>query len=123
MLQGQRVRPPQVDALQWRQALHAAGGEHNAQHLWPVLAVGFRDLVARKQAQVSCLCHRQSWECVPDLLMAQGSRKKMHVGCAGCGLAGAWRLAGQMWRESQLSANAWEACTCLPGPGMAGCCC
>ena len=49
---GQRVRPPNVDALQWRQALHAAGGEGNPRHLWPVLAVGFKDLVARKQAQV-----------------------------------------------------------------------
>ena len=42
----------QVDALQWRQALAAAGGERNPKHLWPVLAVGYKDLVARKTAQV-----------------------------------------------------------------------
>ena len=69
---GQRVRPPHVDALQWRQAVHAAGGESNPQHLWPVLAVGFKDLVARKQAQVCCtrlLCFTWvgRWRWIPQV--------------------------------------------------------
>ena len=41
-----------IDELQWREALQRAGGEGNAKHLWPVLALGTRDLLARKQAQV-----------------------------------------------------------------------
>ena len=48
-----RQRPPSVDALQWRQALFRAGGEHNRQGLWPVPANGFGDLLARKAAQVA----------------------------------------------------------------------
>ena len=55
----------QVDALQWRQALASAGGERNQRHLWPVLAVGFRDLVARKNAQVRTLAAPEvcpAWE-------------------------------------------------------------
>jgi len=41
-----------VDELQWREAMQRAGGEGNAKNLWPVLALGTRDLLARKQAQV-----------------------------------------------------------------------
>ena len=41
-----------VDELQWREAMQRAGGEGNAKTLWPVLALGTRDLLARKQAQV-----------------------------------------------------------------------
>lgn len=54
-----RHRPPNVDALRWRQAVHHAGGEHNKHHLWPVPAHGFGDLLARKAAQVGapgCCC-------------------------------------------------------------------
>lgn len=46
-----RVKPPQVDELQWREALQRAGGPDNEDHLWPVLAQGFKDLLARKAAQ------------------------------------------------------------------------
>ena len=44
---------PDVDDLQWREALQAAGGAHNQTKLWPVAANGFQDLVLRKQEQVS----------------------------------------------------------------------
>lgn len=49
-----RVRPAGVDELRWRQALAAAGGADNAQHLWPVQAQGFKDLVLRMQARSFC---------------------------------------------------------------------
>lgn len=44
-----------VDELQWREALQRAGGEGNAKNLWPVLALGTRDLLARKHAQVQLM--------------------------------------------------------------------
>ena len=36
-----------VDELQWREALQRAGGADNPDHLWPVLAQGFKDLLGR----------------------------------------------------------------------------
>ena len=53
----QRVKPAGVDELQWREALARAGGPDNADHLWPVLAQGFDDLLAR---------------CVPRAMGAEG---------------------------------------------------
>ena len=47
-----RVKPPHVDELQWRSALQRAGGLNNPDRLWPVQAKGFKDLIARKNAQV-----------------------------------------------------------------------
>lgn len=41
-----------VDDLQWRETLQAAGGANNKAKLWPVAANGFQDLVSRKQEQV-----------------------------------------------------------------------
>ena len=41
-----------VDELQWQEAMQRAGGEGNARNLWPVLALGTKDLLARKHAQV-----------------------------------------------------------------------
>ena len=49
---GARVKPADVDELQWRAALQQAGGPENPDRLWPVQAKGFRDLIARKNAQV-----------------------------------------------------------------------
>lgn len=46
-----RVKPADVDELQWREALRRAGGPDNPDRLWPVLAVGFKELIARKAAQ------------------------------------------------------------------------
>lgn len=47
-----RVKPPGVDELRWRAALQRAGGPDNPDRLWPVQAIGFKDLIARKNAQV-----------------------------------------------------------------------
>ena len=42
-----RVKPGGVDELAWREALQRAGGADNPDQLWPVLAQGFKDLLAR----------------------------------------------------------------------------
>ena len=42
-----RAKPANADELQWREALQRAGGVDNPDHLWPVLAQGFKDLLAR----------------------------------------------------------------------------
>ena len=47
-------KPQGVDELRWREAMQRAGGPNNPHHLWPVLAHGTKDLIARKDAQV-CL--------------------------------------------------------------------
>jgi len=46
-----RVKPEDVDELQWREALRRAGGPENPENLWPVQAQGFSGLLARKSAQ------------------------------------------------------------------------
>ncbi|KAK9803867.1 hypothetical protein WJX72_000198 [[Myrmecia] bisecta] len=53
--EAQRVKPPNVDELQWREAIQRAGGARNPDRLWPVMAVGFKDLIARQQVQVRLL--------------------------------------------------------------------
>uniref|UniRef100_A0A1D1ZZ15 Nucleoporin Nup54 alpha-helical domain-containing protein n=1 Tax=Auxenochlorella protothecoides TaxID=3075 RepID=A0A1D1ZZ15_AUXPR len=50
-----RVRPTGVDELAWRAALRAAGGPDNPDRLWPVVAAGGRELVARRAAQDAAL--------------------------------------------------------------------
>ena len=47
-----RLKPDNVDEIQWRGAIHRAGGMDNPDRLWPVQAKGFQDLLARKDAQV-----------------------------------------------------------------------
>lgn len=46
-----RIKPQSVDDLRWREAMQRCGGPDNPDALWPVLATGFTDLLARKQAQ------------------------------------------------------------------------
>lgn len=46
-----RIKPPEVDELEWREALRRAGGVDNPDKLWPVEIVGFKGLLARKAAQ------------------------------------------------------------------------
>ena len=48
-----RLKPVDVDEIQWRGAIHKAGGLDNPDRLWPVQAKGFKDLLARKEAQVA----------------------------------------------------------------------
>lgn len=50
-----RVKPADVDELQWREALRRAGGPNNPNNLWPVQAQGFKALLARKAAQDEAL--------------------------------------------------------------------
>lgn len=52
-----RVKPAGVDELRWRAALQQAGGPDNPDHLWPVQAQGFKDLLARwAPAPLRILC-------------------------------------------------------------------
>jgi len=51
----QRIKPPGVDEMRWRQAMAAAGGPDNPDKLWPCAAHGFRDLLARSGAQAAAL--------------------------------------------------------------------
>ena len=46
-----RVKPADVDELQWREAMRRAGGSDNPDHLWPTQSIGFKGLLARKAAQ------------------------------------------------------------------------
>lgn len=51
----QRVKPSIVDEVRWRQAMKEAGGPDNPDRLWPVLAVGFKDLVSRSSVQAKAI--------------------------------------------------------------------
>ena len=46
-----RTKPPHVDERMWNEALRLAGGPDNADHLWPVPAMGFHDLRQRAEVQ------------------------------------------------------------------------
>ncbi|CAG9460876.1 unnamed protein product [Pedinophyceae sp. YPF-701] len=50
-----RVQPPGVDRRQFEEAVRAAGGPNNPERLWPVMAVGFRDLMTRARVQEETL--------------------------------------------------------------------
>ncbi|KAG1666916.1 hypothetical protein FOA52_005976 [Chlamydomonas sp. UWO 241] len=56
---GSRVKPANVDEMRWRQVLAQAGGPSNPEHLWPVQAVGFKDLLARAAAQQYAISENQ----------------------------------------------------------------
>eukprot|EP00877_Chromochloris_zofingiensis_P003356 jgi/Chrzof1/13020/Cz07g16200.t1 len=64
----QRVKPPNVDEWQWKQALKEAGGPDNPDRLWPVVANGFGDLLKRAQAQDAALKeNRERLDALRDL--------------------------------------------------------
>ena len=46
-----RVKPRDIDELQWREALRRAGGPDNPHNLWPVPYNGFKGLLDRKASQ------------------------------------------------------------------------
>lgn len=46
-----RIKPAEVDELEWREALRRSGGPDNPENLWPVEAIGFKGLLARKATQ------------------------------------------------------------------------
>eukprot|EP00798_Chlamydomonas_sp_ICE-L_P025725 gene25725-11383_t len=56
----QRVKPPQVDEMRWRQALAQAGGPNNPDRLWPVLACGPKDLLLRSATQQRAIEENQA---------------------------------------------------------------
>lgn len=72
-----RVKPPGVDELQWREALQRAGGPDNPDHLWPVPATGFRDLLSRRAAQEEALRENASrLEALVGLASALSTRQE-----------------------------------------------
>lgn len=46
-----RIKPKDIDELQWREALRRAGGPDNPHNLWPVPYNGFKGLLDRKSSQ------------------------------------------------------------------------
>ncbi|PRW60937.1 nuclear pore complex NUP54 [Chlorella sorokiniana] len=72
-----RVKPAGVDELQWREALQRAGGADNPDHLWPVLAHGFKDLLARKAAQDAAIKeHSERLESLRQMAAQLASRQE-----------------------------------------------
>lgn len=72
-----RVKPVGVDELQWRAALQRAGGADNPEHLWPVLAQGFKDLLARKAAQDAAIKeHGERLESLSQMAAQVASRQE-----------------------------------------------
>lgn len=72
-----RMKPAGVDELQWREALQRAGGADNPDHLWPVLAHGFKDLLARKAAQDAAIKeHSERLESLRQMAAQLASRQE-----------------------------------------------
>ncbi|PSC73508.1 nuclear pore complex NUP54 [Micractinium conductrix] len=72
-----RVKPAGVDELQWREALQRAGGADNPDHLWPVLAQGFKDLLGRKAAQDAAIKeHSERLESLGQMAAQLASRQE-----------------------------------------------
>jgi hypothetical protein len=77
-----------VDDLRWREALQRAGGADNPDHLWPVQASGFSDLLARKGAQDEAMAqHAQRLDALVDA--ARQLARKQETAQAMEGLAAA----------------------------------
>lgn len=81
----QRTRPEGIPDAEWRQALTRVGGELNADHLWPVLAVGFRDLSARRDVEEATVAEDTARrERVGELLRAYKRNLDVSAGSCGC---------------------------------------
>ncbi len=66
-----------MDELAWREALARAGGPDNPDHLWPVLARGFGDLLARKAAQDAAIAeHGARLDALRRDVAALGARQE-----------------------------------------------
>ena len=69
-----RRKPEGVDELRWREALEEAGGERNAEGMWPVLAEGFADLCKRYGVQTGALAEQgEALERAAHLCMTLGT--------------------------------------------------
>ncbi len=93
----QRVKPPDVDELAWREALARAGGPDNPDNLWPVLARGFGDLLARKAAQDAAIAeHGARLEALRRDVATLGARQEAAL---------REQLAGAARRHAELCAR------------------
>ena len=72
-----RVKPADVDELQWREALRRAGGPDNPDHLWPVQCHGFKGLLERKAAQDEAIKeHSQRLQSLQEALASLAARQE-----------------------------------------------
>lgn len=76
----QRVKPNDIDELQWREAMRRAGGPDNPQNLWPVPYNGFNGLLQRKSAQNDALKeHKDRLEVLQKSVAALANRHETIV--------------------------------------------
>lgn len=72
-----RVKPADVDELQWREALRRAGGPDNPDHLWPVQCQGFKGLLARKAVQDEAIKeHSQRLQSLQEAVASLAARQE-----------------------------------------------
>ncbi len=75
-----RVKPNDIDELQWREAMRRAGGPDNAQNLWPVPYNGFNGLLERKSAQNDAIKeHKDRLEVLQKSVAALANRHETIV--------------------------------------------
>jgi hypothetical protein len=75
-----RVKPADVDELQWREALRRAGGAENPDALWPVPYHGFKGLIERKKFQTDAIKeHKERLEILQKNIAALANRHETVV--------------------------------------------
>jgi len=75
-----RVKPNDVDELQWREALRRAGGAQNPDGLWPVPYHGFKGLIERKKFQTDAIKeHKERLEILQKNIAALANRHETVV--------------------------------------------
>lgn len=75
-----RVKPNDIDELQWREALRRAGGPDNPQNLWPIPYNGFKGLLDRKAAQNEAVKeHKDRLEALQKSVAALANRHETVV--------------------------------------------
>ena len=75
-----RVKPADVDELQWREALRRAGGAENPDGLWPVPYHGFKGLIERKKFQTDAINeHKERLEILQKNIAALANRHETVV--------------------------------------------
>lgn len=76
----QRVKPKDIDELQWREAMRRAGGPDNPRNLWPVPYNGFKGLLDRKAAQNEAVKeHKDRLEALQKSVAALANRHETVV--------------------------------------------
>ena len=75
-----RVKPADIDELQWREAMRRAGGPDNSHGLWPVPYNGFNGLLDRKMAQNEAIKeHKERLEALQKSVAALANRHETVV--------------------------------------------